>query len=299
MILNLIQTFPYTEHSKRIANGCLEAKPFLQWVGGKREMIPQYKNLIPKNINKYFEPFLGGGAMFFELKCNPSYLLDINDELIKTYKAVRDYPKEVIHILDELKSKHSKDLYLKIRSLDREYNILHLPLPDIAARMIYLNQTCFNGLYRVNKKGQFNVPIGSSLNRLISDKNCILKASEVLKHIFIEKGDFSDCLKNIEKGDFVYLDPPYFPISINSDFNRYSKEKFYLEDQIRLKMFFDECNQKGVYLMLSNSDSDYIKDLYKDYNIKTVSSSRNLNCKSDKRNKVTELIITNYKESDL
>ena len=160
--------------------------------------------------------------------------------------------------------------------------------------MIYLNQTCFNGVYRVNKKGQFNVPIGSSLNRLICDENNILNASKILKQATIKNVDFSELLKNAGKSDFIYLDPPYYPISANSDFTRYTKEKFYQEDQVRLKKEIDRLNKKGCKIMLSNSDCKFIKKLYADYNIHKVYSGRTLNCKKDRRGKVSELLITNY-----
>jgi DNA adenine methylase len=292
-----INKFPLTEHSKRITNSSAdtEPKPFLQWVGGKREMIPQYKDYFPKKYNTYFEPFLGGGAMFFELAPEKAFLNDNNRELYEAYKGVRDFPELVINILDSLKYHHSKELYMRIRELDREYDLFNnFRDYEIAARLIYLNQTCFNGVYRVNQKGQFNVPIGSSLNRLISDANTILKASKVLKKAHIECNDFEKVIANVQKGDFVFFDPPYYPVSQYSDFTRYTKEKFYQEDQKRLKDSIVKLTKIGAYLMLSNSDCDFVRNLYKNFNIYEMQSSRSLNCKSDKRGKVSELLITNY-----
>lgn len=292
-----LNKFPLTEHSKRIANPGENTapKPFLQWVGGKREMIPQYKDYFPKKYNQYFEPFLGGGAMFFELAPTKAYLNDNNQELFETYKAVRDFPELVISILNNLKERHSEELYMRMRELDREYDIYNdFRSYEIAARAIYLNQTCFNGVYRVNQKGQFNVPIGSSLNRVICDKDTILKASKVLKKASIECTDFEQAIANVRKGDLIFLDPPYYPISKNSDFTRYTKEKFYQEDQVRLKDSIVKLAKKGAYVMLANSDCDFIRNLYKDFRIHTVQSSRSLNCKSDKRGKVSEVLITNY-----
>lgn len=289
--------FPATDHSKRIANpeGETVPKPFLQWVGGKREMIPQYKDYFPKKYNQYFEPFLGGGAMFFELAPEKAFLNDNNQELFETYKGVRDFPEMVIDILNRLKERHSLELYMRIRELDREYDIFsEFRSYEIAARTIYLNQTCFNGVYRVNQKGQFNVPIGSSLNRVICNKDTILKASKVLKKSNITCSDFEGAIANVHKGDLVFLDPPYYPISKHSDFTRYTKEKFYQEDQVRLKETIIKLSEKGAYIMLANSDCDFIRNLYKDFNIHTVQSSRSLNCKSDKRGKVSEVLITNY-----
>lgn len=292
-----VAKFPLTEHSKRIAssNEDTEPKPFLQWVGGKREMIPQYREFFPKRYNKYFEPFLGGGAIFFDLSPDKAFLNDNSRELYEIYKGVRDFPELVVNILNDLKERHSKELYMRVRELDREHNLFNdFRDYEIAARAIYLNQTCFNGVYRVNQKGQFNVPIGSSLNRLISDKNTIFKASKILKRASIDCVDFEKAVENVEKGDFVYFDPPYYPVSKYSDFTRYTKEKFYKEDQQRLKDSIVKLNKIGAYIMLSNSDCDFISDLYRNFKIHRVLSSRSLNCKSDKRGKVSELLITNY-----
>jgi DNA adenine methylase len=297
MLINLLKEYPETSNALRIANSFDGvARPFLQWVGGKREMINQYQGLLPNKFKKYYEPFLGGGAMFFYLRPKHAILLDINRELVVAYKGIKQYSEEVVEILKSLKSKHSKVLYDRIRSLDREFDIFtELSIPELTARMIYLNQTCFNGLYRVNKKGEFNVPIGSSLNRLICDEKNILSVSEALKNIEIQCGDFTTILDKLEGDDFVYLDPPYYPVSQHSDFTRYSKEKFYIEDQVRLKEFVDTCTKKGVKVMLSNSNSEFINDLYKDYLITEVNSSRNLNCKKTLRGKVSEVVVINYK----
>ncbi len=297
LLKKVINEFPLTQNVQRIANSneLNGPKPFLQWVGGKREMISQYEKYFPKKYNHYFEPFLGGGAMFFKLTPTKSFLNDNNQELFEVYKGVRDFPELVISILKNLRDRHSKELYMKIRELDRQYD-LYKDFRDyeIAARAIYLNQTCFNGVYRVNQKGQFNVPIGSSLNRLICDQDTILKASKVLKKASIQCVDFEKAIEKAEKGDFVYLDPPYYPVSKYSDFTRYTKEKFYQEDQVRLKESVDKLTKKGVYAMISNSDCDFIRNLYKGFEVKTVVSSRSLNCKSDKRGEVSEVLITNY-----
>lgn len=293
----ILAPFKNTDHAKRISTSSEgdAPKPFLQWVGGKREMIPQYRKYFPKNYKRYFEPFLGGGAMFFELRPEQSFLNDNNLELIKTYRGVRDNPEEVIRLLSLLRQKHSKELYMRIRGIDREYELFStFSEPEIAARMIYLNQTCFNGIYRVNKDGQFNVPIGSSLNRLICDEKTIFKVSKMLERTKLESQDFQNLSKAIKKDDFVYLDPPYHPVSQYSDFTRYTKEKFYLEDQVRLRDTVKILSDRGAQVMLSNSDCDFVRNLYKDFNIYKVQSGRNLNCKSEKRGKVSELLITNY-----
>lgn len=295
--LGLIKQMPFTKNAQRTATSEPDGKagPFLQWVGGKRAMLEQYKEFIPKKFNKYYEPFLGGAAMFFYLLPEKAVLVDNNSELIKTYEGVRDNPEEIISILNELKSRHSKELYLMVRNLDRQPDFFQKSSnAEIAARMIYLNQTCFNGVYRVNQKSQFNVPIGSSLNRLICDENTIRNASKSLKGAKVISSDFVKVTKEANAGDFVYFDPPYFPISVYSDFTRYTKEKFYKEDQVKLRDEIDRLSKLGCKVMLSNSDCEFIRELYKDYRIHKVYSNRTLNCKKDRRGKVSELLITNY-----
>jgi DNA adenine methylase len=182
-----------------------------------------------------------------------------------------------------------------VRNLDREINIFEkLSSAEIGARMVYLNQTCFNGLYRVNQKGQFNVPIGSSLNRLICDEFTIRSVSKALKDVTVKESDFEAIVKNAKSDDFIYIDPPYYPLSAYSDFTRYTKEKFYEEDQVRLKEKIDKLSKIGSKVMVSNSDCEFIRNLYKGYKLHTVYSGRNLNCKKGQRGKISELLITNY-----
>lgn len=293
----IITDFPDTDSVTRVPQTKItdDPKPFLQWVGGKREMIAQYKAFLPPRYEKYWEPFLGGGALYFHLNPERSIINDINPELIKTYEGIRDHPEEVIDLLQQLRRKHSKELYVAVRSIDRKIDILKdFQSFEIAARMIYLNQTCFNGIYRVNKHGQFNVPIGSSLNRVICDPEAIRKASLVLRSAAIMSEDFECHIEAAEKGDFIYLDPPYEPISEYSDFTRYTKEKFYKHDQVRLAEIFKKLDKKGCYVMLSNSNAPFVRELYRAYNIHEVSSGRNLNSKSERRGKVVELLVTNY-----
>jgi len=294
---NIVSEFPDTENVKRVpaTHKGTPAKPFLQWVGGKREMVSQYEHYFPPKFNRYFEPFFGGGALFFQLLPEQAVLNDNNPELVVAYRAVKEDPERVIDILTVLRRKHSKELYMLVRSLDREYDLLgDFTSEEIAARMIYLNQTCFNGVYRVNKSGQFNVPIGSSLNRVICDPHALRNASQALKNTEVSCVDFEEALVDVKEGDFVYLDPPYFPVSEYSDFTRYTKEKFYKEDQVRLRNTFDDLAKRGAYVMLSNSNADFIREIYKDFNIHEVSSGRLLNSRAEKRNKVTELLISNY-----
>lgn len=293
---SIILSYPITNNAKRESSDTEhEPKPFLQWVGGKRALIPQYQHLFPKKFDRYLEPFLGGGAIYFHLKANRAVINDSNPELIATYQGVRDNSQEVVALLKLLKERHSQNLYQTIRNLDRDATTFSkFEKYEIAARMIYLNQTCFNGVYRVNKHGQFNVPIGSSLNRLICDEGTIIKASKILKNAEIRCVDFNEVISGAGKEDFVYFDPPYFPISEYSDFTRYTKEKFYQKDQERLREGFELLHKKGCKVMLSNSDCSFIRNLYKPYRIHKVLSGRALNSDKAKRGKISELVITNY-----
>ncbi len=296
-IQNLIQPYPDLFLASRKSNLNQETcpKPFVQWVGGKREMIDQYTRFLPKSFSNYFEPFLGGGAMFFHLRPIKPFLNDLNQELAVAYIGVRDFPNEVIELLQLLKNKHSKDLYMTIRTVDRQVDIFtELKSYEVAARLIYLNQTCFNALYRVNRQGQFNVPIGSSLNRLICDKQNIASVSKAIKNIEISSLDFEMFLEKAKQDDFVYIDPPYYPVSKYSDFNRYTKEKFYDRDHVRLKNTIDRLTNRGVKVMLSNSDCEFNRNLYSKYNLHEVYSNRTLNSNVNKRGAIPELLVLNY-----
>lgn len=297
MIEELLKKFPETDNVKRTSSGIKKkAQPFLQWVGGKREFINLYGSYLPTDYKNYHEPFLGGGAVFFEVHQGKSFISDLNKELIDTYKAVRDFPNEIVSLLKVLRSKHSKDLYYEVRSLDRDplWHTVATPA-EIAARMIYLNQTGFNGLYRVNRKGQYNVPIGSSLNRLICDAENILLASVALKDANISFAGYENVLDNANQGDFVFLDPPYAPAGEFSDFVRYTKEQFDLEDQRKVAETFRTLDELGVKVALTNADVPIIRELYKDYYILPILSSRNLNSKKDLRGKANEVLVVNYK----
>ncbi|MCY4308878.1 MAG: DNA adenine methylase [Rhodobacteraceae bacterium] len=260
------------------------ANPFVKWVGGKRALVPDIVPLLPENINSYYEPFVGGGALFFALesRLRNAYLSDINLDLIITYKAIAKQPKQLIRLLKEHESQHGKTHYKKIRD---KHN-LDDPVM-VAARFIYLNKTCYNGLYRVNKQGKFNVPIGNYKNPNICDKENLFAVSEVLKKAGIEYHSFE--FIEPQSGDFVYCDPPY-----DKTFTSYSGNGFNLDDQEKLR---DKCVQwsnSGVNVMISNSDTDNIRSLYKNFNFNNVQAARNINCKGNGRGKVGELIITNY-----
>lgn len=265
------------------------AKPFVKWVGGKRAVLEHILPILPKHINNYFEPFVGGGALFFEIhnRVNYSFLSDLNADLVVSYDTIKQSPKELVNLLKEHKKNHSKDYYYEIRSLQN----LSDPIEN-SARFIYLMKTCFNGLYRVNKDNEFNTPIGSYKNPNICDEENIYAVSNVLQKAEIKYLDFSKI--SPEKGDFVYFDPPYYPLTVDS-FTKYICNGFSEQEQIRLRDFALKLDRKGVNIMISNSCSDFIIDIYKKhFNINYATAPRLVNCKSDKRQSVRELLITNY-----
>jgi len=278
----------------------LNAKPFIKWAGGKRQLIPELLKHTPKNFNNYFEPFVGGGALFFELynlgllKNKKVYLFDINEELINAYKVIKNYPNELIDKLKEFKAKHNKDFYYQIRELDRNENYTNLSNIIKAARFIYLNKTCFNGLYRVNKKGYFNVPMGNYKNPQIIDEENILEVSKALKNVIIKHCNYTEVLNYAKENDFIYFDPPYYPLSDTANFTSYTQYSFLEKEQIKLFEIFKTLCDKGAFVLESNSDTEFIKNLYKSYKIEKVLANRAINSKGDKRGKITEVLIRNY-----
>jgi len=256
----------------------VRVKPFLKWAGGKSQMLGVLEAYMPKEYNNYIEPFLGGGAMFFFTRPLNSILADSNEELINTYTILRDSPYDLINAIKELKN--DEETFYHIRSQDP------LKLNEIqrAARFIFLNKTCFNGLYRVNKKGQFNVPYGHRKSPTIIDDNVIHLASNTLQNSKLINSDYSLVLKQYaEENDFIFLDPPYDPLNKNSDFKRYTKEFFYKEDQIRLKHDFDTLVNKGCKVLLTNSNTDFIINLYSEYHIEICETKRMINSDASKR----------------
>lgn len=243
-------------------------KPFLKWAGGKTQLISELSEHIPLVYNKYIEPFIGGGAFFFFINPSISVISDSNEELIITYKEVRDNVENIIHILETYKNEES--FFYKIRELSTST----LSETERAARLIYLNKTCFNGLYRVNKKGQYNVPYGKRSTEFLN-RNLLRDSSEFLQHTDIVHSDYLNTLKKYaEKNDFIFLDPPYYPVGKFSDFKRYTKEFFYHEDHIKLKNEFDRLVALGCNVILTNSDHPFILELYKDYEIRIIDTKR-------------------------
>ncbi len=269
-----------------------ETYPIVKWVGGKRQLMFKLLKNMPKSYNRYFEPFIGGGALFFELQPKNGYISDMNEELINLYTVVRD---NVYVLIDDLsKHKISKEYFLKIRNLDRTEKYNSLSDVKKASRFIYLNRTCFNGMYRVNSQGQFNVPFGNYKNPKIVDAENLINCSKLLKNTEICCTDFSEVLTKVQKGDFIYFDPPYVPLNETSSFTSYTKYGFDIDMQFKLRDICDELNSMGVMFMLSNSDTKLVNELYSNYEIKKVFASRAINANPNGRSKITEVLVRNY-----
>jgi len=266
--------------------------PFLKWAGGKRQLLSQMEKFIPKKFNKYIEPFVGGGALFFYLLPKKAILSDNNFELINCYRVIK---MKVFELIEMLKQHiYDKDYYYKIRALDRnidQYN--NLSEIEKAARTIFLNKTGYNGLYRVNQKGFFNVPFGRYKNPKICDRKNLIAVHQALQNVEIIHGSFELCLELSESGDFIYLDPPYFPLSNTSSFTSYTKQDFGEDSQLKLYKLFQKLDQKGCKILLSNSYSDFILDLYVNYRIEILKAKRAINSKSNKRGEIKEVLIMN------
>ena len=275
----------------------IKGKPFVKWAGGKRQIIDMLIKYAPREFNTYYEPFVGGGALFFELSPKKGVINDSNEELINIYKCLcnEDKFKKMCSVLNHYEKEHNEEFYYKIRNKDRNKNAYN-KLADYtkAARTIYLNKACFNGLYRVNSKNEFNVPFGKKNKVNTYDGSNLITVSNylTLNNIKICNEEFEKSVKTAKKGDFVYFDPPYD--SDTSTFNSYTEEGFGKEEQKRLAKVFKELDKKGVYVMLSNHNTVLVNELYKDYNIHVIEAKRNINSNGKKRGKVEEVIITNY-----
>lgn len=275
--------------------------PVLKWVGGKRQLISEIEPLIPKSISTYVEPFVGGGAVLFHLQPKKAIINDYNQELMNVYQVIKDKPNELIEVLQEHKGLNSEDYFYEIRSLDRSENYENMTDVEKAGRVIYLNKTCFNGLFRVNRAGFFNTPYGKYKNPSIVDEVTIKAVSNYFNSANIKflTGDYKEALKRLRRGAFVYFDPPYMPISASSSFTGYTEHGFDYEKQVELR---DEClklHNRGVRFLQSNSYSPEILELYSDqkvFNIEIVQAKRSINSQADKRGEISEVLIYNYEK---
>ncbi|HCQ23047.1 MAG: DNA methyltransferase [Aphanizomenon flos-aquae LD13] len=272
-------------------------KPFVKWVGGKRQLVPTIlANHLPKNYNlqTYYEPFIGGGALLFSLRPKKAVINDSNAELINCYKIIKNSLDELI---EDLKNhKNDEYYYYDIRDWDREKNFKSKTEVQRASRIIFLNKTCYNGLFRVNSQGQFNVPFGKYKNPNILDIAVLKAVNKYLNEnqVRILNSDFQEAVKDAKRGDFIYLDPPYDPVSETASFTGYDVNGFNKQEQRRLKEVFDDLNSRGCHILLSNACTEFIEDLYKDYLHTKISAIRAINCNGKKRGKVDEILVKNY-----
>lgn len=276
----------------------LDVHPFVKWAGGKTQLLEVIESHLPETFNRYFEPFVGGGALLFKLQPKAFSINDSNEELICVYKCLEN--NELFELLKKELLKHeenhSEEYYYQVREMDKLEGFNNLPIYVRAGRMIYLNKACFNGLYRVNSKGYFNVPSGKKKAVNCFDK----KTFDTLNLFFknrkpvITSVDFEEAVKNAKAGDFVYFDPPYDTWEEKNSFTSYDKNAFGKEEQVRLAKVFKELSDKGVYVMLSNHNTKFINELYKGFHITVVPAKRMINSKVDGRGEVEEVIITNY-----
>jgi len=275
----------------------LKAKPFVKWAGGKRQIIDKLLKLVPEKFNTYYEPFVGGGALLFELSPKNAVINDSNKELMNVYETIKDDNgfEEVIKLLNTYETKHSENFFYKIRNIDKDKTKFNkLSKAEHAARTIYLNKACFNGLYRVNSKNEFNVPFNrkAKVNTYDGQNLGIIHSYLNFNDVKLLNTDFEEAVKDAKKGDFIYFDPPYD--SETSTFNSYTENGFGKEEQVRLAKVYKELADKGCYVMLSNHNTTLVKELYKDFNIHVIEAKRNINANGKKRGKVEEVIITNY-----
>ncbi|WP_104761201.1 DNA adenine methylase [Helicobacter cetorum] len=276
-------------------------QPFIKWAGGKRNLLPQILPFLPNEFESYFEPFLGGGALFFELfslgklENKKVFLFDINAELINAYEVIKNNPNTLIVELQKFKKEHCKEFYYEVRKWDRKDNFKETNALLRATRFIYLNKTCFNGLYRVNKEGLFNVPMGAYKDPKICDVEVISNSSYALQNATIKHTSYKEVLELAHRNDLIYFDPPYYPLNETSSFTAYSENEFLEKEQEELFKVFDTLTKKQVQVFLSNSNTPFILDLYQDYKIEILKANRCINSKGNKRFKIDEVLIQGAK----
>lgn len=286
-------TAPVKRSRARAKNQLLQ--PFLKWAGGKRQLLPYIREQIPAKFNRYYEPFIGGGAVLFDLQPKNGLINDFNEELANCYRVIKEKPTE---LLEDIKThRNNEEYFYELRGLDRQPEFEELTDVQRASRIIFLNKTCFNGLFRVNSRGQFNVPFGNYQNPTIASDVVIQAISKYLNNnkIEITSGDYADAVKTAKKDDFVYFDPPYDPVSDTASFTGYSLDKFDRKEQERLRDVVDDLTRRGVKVLLSNSATDFIKKLYEHdyYVIDIIYANRNINSVGTSRGKVSEVLICN------
>jgi DNA adenine methylase len=270
--------------------GTLVPRPFLKWVGGKTQLVSRLRELLPSRFGRYHEPFLGGGALFFDLKPEQASLSDLNRELIECYEVIRDDVDGIVAELNEHDYRYDKDRYYEIRA----WNPQELSPMARVARTIYLNKTGFNGLYRVNSKGLFNVPFGRHTNPTVCDERNLRACSELLAGAALSCRPFERVLEEAEPGDFVYFDPPYIPLSPTANFTAYARGGFDMDAQERLAQVFDELKKRGVFVMLSNADVPWIHERYAGHTIRLVSALRAVSRDGAGRGAINEVVVTSY-----
>lgn len=280
------------------------AHPFIKWAGGKTQLLDQLTTILPNRIRTYYEPFIGGGALFFALaqekRFQRAVINDWNTELTDTYKSIRDFPDDLIRLLGQLKAEFLEDPKGTYQR-EKDKNPQELTPVNRAARFIFLNKTGFNGLYRVNRRGQFNVPLGKSASppRILDEAN-IQACSKVLNHfVVVTSGDFAAVIADAQPGDCVYFDPPYVPLNPTANFTNYTSNGFTIDDQYRLAAAFKKLVNSGIAVIASNSDTQIVRDLYEGYEMHVVQARRNINSKGDKRGPIGELIIVGRRGTDM
>ena len=285
---------------KNSRNKNIILSPIVKWVGGKRQLLGDIESVIPKKFTTYVEPFVGGGALLFHIQPKKAIINDFNEELINIYEVVKNQPNELIEILEEHERLNSEDYFYYVRALDRKENYNEISQNERAARIIYLNKTCYNGLFRVNQAGQFNSPYGRYKNPNIVNTPTVLAMSKYFNsnNVKIMSGDYRNALKNLKKGSFVYFDPPYMPVSSSAYFTGYTENGFDKQQQIELKKECDKLTSKGIKFLLSNSDHPFIRELYRDYEIITVRAKRSINSNGNKRGEINEVLVRNYGKND-
>lgn len=272
-------------------------QPFLKWAGGKRQLLPEIRKYIPQSFSHYYEPFIGAGAVLFDIQPSQATINDVNSELMNIYEVIRDDVDELLK--DLRKHVNEPDYFYEIRALDRTEDYASLTSVERASRLIYLNKTCYNGLFRVNSKGQFNVPFGKYNAPNIINEGVLREVSDYLKRSEIQmlNIDFAEAVQGAKEGDFIYFDPPYDPVSETSSFTSYSNDGFSRSDQERLRNLFVELHERGCYVLLSNSDTPFIRELYEnihaDIRVVSVQATRAINSQASKRGKIGEVLVTN------